>query len=320
MKRIFKFIEKYYIVIILITVGISFSYPNTFKWVMGSINGTSTMNILLGIILFGMGTTLKADNFINVFKRPKEILIGISIQYIIMPLLAFCLASIFSLNEALTVGLILVGTVPGGTASDVITFLAKGDLALSVSLTSVSTIISPLLTPIITLLLIGNHIAFNPLEMFISIVEIVIVPIALGLLINYKIPRIAEGLKEYLPGVSSIAICLIIGGVLGTNKAAIMTTSWIILVVIILQYVLAIVIGLIISYLSGMKFKQAITIAIELAFQNSGLSTSLAKTHFPNLALATVPGALYSVWQNMGGAILAAIFKKYMKDYDDGIE
>lgn len=320
MKRIFQLIEKYFVIMILLTVVITFYYPNTFKWVMGSIYRTNTMNILLGIILFGMGTTLKLDNFINVLKRPREILTGISIQYIIMPLLAFCLARIFSLNEALTIGLILVGTVPGGTASDVITFLAKGDLALSVSLTAISTVISPILTPLITLLLIGNHITFNPLTMFISIVEIVIVPIALGLIINYKIPKFTERLKKYLPVVSSIAICLIIGGVLGTNKTAIMTTSWIILVVIILQYILAISIGLIVSYLSGMKTKQAITIAIELAFQNSGLSTSLAKTHFPNLALATVPGALYSVWQNIAGAILAAIFKKYVKDDAENIE
>jgi len=320
MKRIFQLIEKYYVIIILLTVVITFYYPNTFKWVMGSIYGTNTMNILLGIILFGMGTTLKLDNFINVLKRPREILTGISIQYIIMPLLAFCLARIFSLNEALTIGLILVGTVPGGTASDVITFLAKGDLALSVSLTAISTVISPILTPLITLLLIGNHITFNPLTMFISIVEIVIVPIALGLIINYKIPKFTERLKKYLPVVSSIAICLIIGGVLGTNKAAIMTTSWIILVVIILQYILAISIGLIVSYLSGMKTKQSITIAIELAFQNSGLSTSLAKTHFPNLTLATVPGALYSVWQNIAGAVLAAIFKKYVKDDAENIK
>ena len=311
MKRIFKFIEKYFVIIILLTVIITLIYPGTFTWVMGDINGVNTINLLLGIILFGMGTTLQLTHFINVFKKPKEVALGISTQYIIMPLLALCLARIFSLNEALTVGLILVGTVPGGTASDVITFLAKGDLALSVSLTAVSTIISPILTPLITLILIGNRIAFNPMDMFISIVQIVIIPIALGLLVNYKFPDFSEKLKEYLPAVSSIARCLIIGGVLGANKTAIMTTSWTIMLVIILQYVLAICIGLLVSYMAGLKFKQAITIAIELAFQNSGLSTSLAKTHFPNLALATVPGALYSVWQNFAGALLAFIFTKY---------
>lgn len=128
-----------------------------------------------------MGTTLKVDDFVNVFKKPKEISVGLLAQYIIMPIIAISLAKIFSLNDALTVGIILVGTVPGGTASDVITFLSNGDVALSVSLTAVSTVISPILTPIITLLLIGNQIHFSPIDMFISILEIVIIPIILGL-------------------------------------------------------------------------------------------------------------------------------------------
>lgn len=311
MKHIFKFIEKNFFIFILLAVFIAFIYPNSFKWVLSTYGGVNILNLLLGLVLFTMGTTLNADNFIQVFKRPKEIVIGISAQYLIMPLIAFCLASLFSLDAALTVGLILVGTVPGGTASDVITFLAKGDLALSVSLTAVSTIISPILTPIITLILIGNHISFNPIQMFISIVEIVIIPIALGLLLNYKFPDFCEKLKDYLPALSSIVICLIIAGVLGANKQAIISSSMIVIVVVILQYSLGLLIGFLVGYLSGMKRKQMITIAIELAFQNSGLSTGLAKTHFSNLALATVPGAIYSVWQNFAGSIFAYIVNRY---------
>ena len=231
-----------------------------------------------------------------------------------MPLIAFALASMFSLEAGLTVGLILVGTVPGGTASDVITFLAKGDLALSVSLTAVSTVISPIVTPIITLILIGNQIAFNPVDMFISIVQIVIIPIGIGLLLNYKFPKFCEELKDYLPTLSSVVIAIIVAGVIGANKGAIISSSLIIIVVIILQYFIGILLGFAVGYLSGMNRKQMITIAIELAFQNSGLSTSLAKTHFPSLTLATVPGALYSVWQNFAGSILAYIFTKYLND------
>lgn len=311
MKWIFEFVEKYFFIIILLAVAISLIYPNSFKWVLSEYNGINIINLLLSIVLFTMGTTLKVDEFINIFKNPKEIAIGISAQYLIMPLMALSLASAFSLDTALTVGLILVGTVPGGTASDVITFLAKGDVALSVSLTTVSTVISPILTPLITLLLIGNQIHFNPVGLFISIIEIVIIPIILGLILNYKFPNFCEKLKNYLPTISSIVICLIVAGVIGTNKQAILSSSTIIIIVIALQYILTMLIGFGIGYLAGMNKKQIITIAIELAFQNSGLSTSLAKTHFPNLSQATVPGAIYSVWQNFVGSILAYIFRKY---------
>lgn len=311
MKRIFEVVEKYFFIIILIAVAISLVYPNSFKWVLSEYNGINIINLLLSIVLFTMGTTLKVDDFINVFKNPKAIGVGISAQYVIMPIMALMLASAFSLDTALTVGLVLVGTVPGGTASDVITFIAKGDVALSVSLTAVSTVISPILTPIITLLLIGNQIHFNPIDMFISIVGIVIIPIILGLILNYKFPNLCEKLKDYLPTVSSIVICLIVAGVIGANKEAILTSSTIILIVIILQYLFAMLLGFGIGHLAGMNKKQIITVAIELAFQNSGLSTSLAKTHFPNLSQATVPGALYSVLQNFAGSILAYAFRKY---------
>ena len=312
MKRIFKLIEKYFFIIVLIAVAVSLFYPNSFKWVLSEYSGINVLNLLLSIILFTMGTTLKADDFVNVFKKPKEISVGLSAQYLIMPLLAFCLAKMFCLNDALTVGIILVGTVPGGTASDVITFLSKGDVALSVSLTAVSTVISPVLTPIITLLLIGNQIHFNPVDMFISILEIVIITIVLGLALNYRFPKFCSELKDYLPAVSAIVICLIVAGVIGANKEAILTSSAVIMVVIILQYFLAMLLGFCIGYLAGMDKKQIVTIAIELSFQNSGLSTGLAKNHFPNLSQATVPGALYSVWQNFAGSILAYVFRRFV--------
>ena len=312
MKLIFKLIEKYFFIIILLAVAVSLIYPNSFKWVLSKYGDINILNLLLGIVLFTMGTTLKVDDFVNVFKNPKEVAVGISAQYLIMPLIAFALANIFSLHGGLAVGLILVGTVPGGTASDVITFLAKGDVALSVSLTAVSTIFSPILTPIITLVLIGNQIHFNPADMFISILEIVIIPIIIGLILNYKFPDFCLKLKDYLPTISSIVICLIVAGVIGANKQAILTSSGIIIIVIVLQYFLAMLLGFGVGYLAGMGKKQMITVAIELAFQNSGLSTGLAKTHFPSLSQATVPGALYSVWQNFAGSILSYVFRRFV--------
>ena len=312
MKRIFKFIEKYYFIIILLSVAVSLVFPNSFQWVLSNYGGVNILNLLLSIVLFTMGTTLKVEDFTNVFKKPKEISVGIATQYIAMPLIALALAKIFSLNEALTVGLILVGTVPGGTASDVITFLSNGDVALSVSLTAISTVIAPIITPLITLILIGNQIHFNPVDMFLSIIEIVIIPIMIGLILNSKFPDFCERLKDYLPALSAIVICLIVAGVIGANKQAILTSSSIIILVIMMQYFLAMMIGFGVGYLAGMDRKQIITVAIELAFQNSGLSTGLAKAHFPNLAQATVPGALYSVWQNFAGSILAYVFRRWV--------
>lgn len=312
MKRIFKFIEKYYFIIILLSVAVSLVFPNSFQWVLSNYGGVNILNLLLSMVLFTMGTTLKVEDFTNVFKKPKEISVGIATQYIAMPLIALALAKIFSLNEALTVGLILVGTVPGGTASDVITFLSKGDVALSVSLTAVSTVIAPIITPLITLVLIGNQIHFNPVDMFLSIIEIVIIPIMIGLILNYKFPDFCERLKDYLPALSAIVICLIVAGVIGANKQAILTSSSIIILVIMLQYFIAMILGFGVGYLAGMDRKQIVTVAIELAFQNSGLSTGLAKAHFPSLAQATVPGALYSVWQNFAGSILAYVFRRWV--------
>jgi BASS family bile acid:Na+ symporter len=183
---------------------------------------------------------------------------------------------------------------------------------LSVSLTAVSTVIAPIITPLITLILIGNHIHFNPVDMFLSIIEIVIIPIMIGLMLNYKFPDFCERLKDYLPALSAIVICLIVAGVIGANKQAILTSSSIIILVIMMQYFLAMMIGFGVGYLAGMDRKQIVTVAIELAFQNSGLSTGLAKAHFPNLAQATVPGALYSVWQNFAGSILAYLFRRWV--------
>ncbi len=295
----------------MIAVTISWCYPNSFKWVLSEYSGVNVLNLLLSVVIFTMGTTLKVENFVDVFRHPKEIVTGLSAQYIVMPVLTFVLVSLFSLDAGLAAGIVLVGAVPGGTASDVLTFLAGGDVALSVSLTAVSTLIAPIITPIITLFLIGNNIHFNPVDMFLSIVQIVIIPIALGLLLNYKFESFCESLNDYLPTMSALVVCLIVAGVIGSNKQAILTSSGIILVVIILQYFLAMGLGFAAGLLAGMERKQIITIAIEIASQNSGLSSALAKTHFPSLASATVPGALYSVWQNFIGAILAYVFKKY---------
>lgn len=229
-----------------------------------------------------------------------------------MPSLAFLLAMAFNLDPALTAGVVLVGTCPGGTSSNVITFMSKGDLALSVTMTSVSTLLSPILTPLITYQLIGQKIAFDPLGMFWSIIQIVIIPICLGLAVKALLPKLAEQATDYLPAVSAIAISLIIAGVIAVSRDNIVKTSGIILLVVICHNCLGYLLGFILARITGMSWKKAIALSVEVGMQNSGLATGLAKTHFTSMPMATVPGAIFSAWHNISGALLAWIFVNFL--------
>ena len=282
--------------------------PENFKWVLSKVGGISVLTFLLGIVMFGMGTTLSVKDFVLVFKRPRDVFLGAVAQFFIMPFLAFSLATIFQLDPALTAGVILVGTCPGGTSSNVITFMSKGDVALSVTMTSVSTVLSPILTPAITYLLIGTKIAFDPVGMFLSIVQIVIVPICLGVAVKTFLPKLAAAATDYTPAISSIAISLIIAGVIGASKNAIVANFGIILLVVILHNCLGYALGFAVARLTGLSWKKAVALSIEVGMQNSGLAVGLAKAHFAAMPAATVPGAIFSAWHNISGAMLAWLY------------
>ena len=168
------------------------------------------ISILLGLVMFGMGLATRLEDFKVVFSRPRDIAIGCVAQFTIMPLLAWLLARMFALDEALAIGVILVGCCPGGTASNVITYLAKGDLALSVGMTGVSTLLAPLLTPALTWLLAGKTVDVDTLGMFVNILWVVVLPIALGFAVKRLFPRATEKVVRFMPTVSSIAIAVII--------------------------------------------------------------------------------------------------------------
>ena len=263
------------------------------------------------IVMFGMGLTLKLEDFKLVFTRPKDILIGCLAQFTIMPLLAFALGKLFHLDAALLAGVVLVGTCPGGTSSNVITYLSKGDVALSVGMTSVNTLLAPLLTPAITYLLLRTTVTVDPVSMFLSIVKVVIVPIALGFVINKLFGKFTQKLVKVLPSVSVIAICLIVAAVVSHNAEKIMTTGAIVFVVVILHNLLGYACGFGLGKLLHMSVPKTKAISIEIGMQNSGLATSLAGTAFPDLAMATVPGAIFSVWHNISGAILANLYNRW---------
>lgn len=305
MRGIVRVISKYFGIIIILFMTVGFISPDVFNWVTSVAFGQSVINILLAIIMFGMGMTLSLEDFKLVLKRPLDVLKGTLAQFAIMPLIAFLLSKIFGLEEALMVGVVLVGTCPGGTSSNVISYMAGGDLALSVTMTTVSTLLAPILTPAITYLLIQETVSFSPFGMFVSILQVVILPIALGLVIRTILRETADTIEEYMPAVSSIAISCIVGGVIGANKEKIVASFGLIVVVVILHNLLGYALGFFIGRMAGMDNRQSITVAIEVGMQNSGLATSLAASQFAAMPLAAVPGALFSAWHNISGAIFA---------------
>ncbi len=271
---------------------------------------TSYVNTLLGIVMFGMGLTLKLSDFRVVFSHPRDVVIGFVAQFTIMPLLAFALSRCFNLSPELTVGVILVGTCPGGTSSNVMTYLAKGDVALSVGMTAVSTVLAPVATPLLTYLYAGQTVDVNLLSMFMSIIQVVILPIALGFAINKFFPRFTANAVGVLPLVSTLAIVAIVGAVVSANASKLLTCGLVVLCVVVLHNILGYTLGYTAGKVLRMSESKCRTVAIEVGMQNSGLATSLATVHFAQYPLATIPGAVFSVWHNVSGAMLASIFRR----------
>lgn len=298
--KISDFVGKYMAVLVLAVAALALFMPQSVSFIK-----TSYVNTLLGIVMFGMGLTLKASDFKVVFSRPKDIIIGAVAQFTIMPLLAFVLTKLFQLPPELAVGVILVGTCPGGTSSNVMTYLAKGDVALSVGMTGVSTILAPFLTPLLTKLYAEQTVDVDLLSMFLSIVKVVIVPIVLGCIINKLFSSFTEKVTTILPLVSVTAIVAIVAAVVSANSSKIMTCGFLIMLVVVLHNCLGYALGFAVSKALKLDMSKRKAVAIEVGMQNSGLATSLAATHFAQYPLATIPGAVFSVWHNISGAIFA---------------
>ncbi len=306
MKTVKNFFIKYMALIVLLIALVALFAPQSALWI-----STSWINYLLMVVMFGMGMTLKPESFVLVFKRPKDILCGIFTQYTIMPLLAFGLSRMFGLDAALTAGVILVGTCPGGTASNVITYFSKGDIALSVSMTSVNTLLAPILTPLVTYLLLNTTVEVNMASMLLAIVNVILIPIVLGFIINRFFASATQKMVDLLPVISVVAICMIVATVVAHNAEKIYTCGFLVLSVVVLHNLLGYLCGFTLGKLLKMEPTKVKAFSIEIGMQNSGLATSLASSSFPTLAMATVPGAIFSVWHNLSGAILAEIYRHW---------
>lgn len=269
---------------------------------------TMWINPLLGVVMFGMGLTLNPIDFKIVFSRPKDVIIGCMAQFTIMPLTAWMLTRLFHLPEDLALGVILVGCCPGGTASNVITYLAKGDLALSVGMTATSTVLAPLLTPAITWLVAGTFVHVDAPSMFFSIVQVVIMPILAGFLIQHYLPKFTKRAVAYLPAFSSVTIVLLVGIIVAHNAEKLLTCGLLVILVVMLHNICGLTLGYGIGRLLRLEHKKCVAISIEVGMQNSGLASSLATLHFAAFPLATIPGAVFSVWHNISGAIMARVY------------
>lgn len=265
---------------------------------------------LLGAIMFGMGLTLKGRDFAPVIARPKDVAVGAAAQFIIMPALAFGFAKMFALPPELALGMVLVGACPGGTASNVISFLARGNLALSVTMTAVSTLLAPLMTPALVLLWGGRSVDIPAAGMFLSILKIVIAPIAAGVLINEAMPRFTNAVKRFMPAFSTLAIAAIVAGIVAVNAGNVKGHIGAVAAAVALHNVCGMCLGWLVAAKCGMDVARRKTLAVEVGMQNSGLAVALATMHFAASPLVAVPGALFSVWHNLSGAVFAAVARR----------
>lgn len=304
MKKLCQYIADYMCLLVLAAALLALEYPGALQQVRPTV-----INYLLGVVMFGMGLTLNLQDFKIVFSRPRDVVIGCLAQFTIMPLLAWGLARLFQLDEALALGVVLVGCCPGGTASNVITYLAKGDLALSVGMTGVSTLLAPFLTPLLTWVLAGESVNVDVASMFLSILWVVILPIVVGLLIKWIWPKFTEKATDYLPAFSSIAIAFIVSIVIAANADKLLAGGLIIVFVVMLHNICGLGLGYLIGRLLGLSEPKKRAVSIEVGMQNSGLASSLATIHFAAFPLATIPGAIFSVWHNLSGAAVAYLYR-----------
>ena len=263
---------------------------------------------LLGVVMLGMGMTLRPENFLDIFARPRVIALGIGLQFLLMPLLGYLVGTLLGLSNALLIGMVLVGSSPGGTASNIICYLAKADVALSVTLTTLSTILAVLLTPLLTWLYIGQRVPVPVLDMMLDIFLVILLPVTVGVLINHNFSRPVHRIKHYFPYLSVMAVILIIGIIVAMTRPELPKVALPVVAAVFWHNVLGLAGGYFLSKLFKQDEKTCRTIAIEVGMQNSGLAVALAQSLFT--PLAALPGALFSIWHNITGSILAGYWAR----------
>jgi BASS family bile acid:Na+ symporter len=302
-------------------VALAWLFPPAFTWMTdGSIRvaGQPLLSLALGMIMLAMGLTLSFDDYRGLARMPRALLAGVALQFLVMPLSGFAVAKVLGLEPGLAVGLILVACCPGGTASNIVTYIARGHVALSVAMTMASTLAAVVLTPLLTGWLAGAYVEIDRLNLLVQMVSVVLVPVVAGTLLNRLFPRAAERVNAVLPLVAIVLVILIVGGIVGGSKAQIMEHAGVLLLATFLLHALGFGLGYVLARVLGLGEIEARTISIEVGMQNSGLGSGLAKTpafaaQFADVAqaaLAPVPAAISAVWHVVIGSLLAGVWRR----------
>lgn len=298
-ERVVKFLSDYFALLVIAAAAFAFTNPAPFKQI------TPHIPLLLGIVMLGMGLTLTKNDFVAVFERPRDVVIGVLLQFIIMPLLGVLIASVIGMNPDLAAGFILVGCVPSGTASNVMTYLAKGDVALSVTVSSITTLIAPFVTPYLFLWLGGKYIPVNATALLIDIMKIVLLPIVTGVVIRQLLGSAVQKFIKVVPLISVLAIIAIVAAVVAASAQRLASVAGLVIVGVMLHnlcgYLLAYMVA---RKVCGMSEYKAKAISFEVGMQNSGLGAALAMVHLS--PVAALPSAIFSVWHNISGPALAS--------------
>ena len=283
--------------------SIAFIYPQ------GFVELKPAIVYLLGVVMFGMGVTLTGEDFYRVLKRPRVIVTGILLQYLLMPLIAWLLCLSLGVGHTLMVGMVLVGSSPGGTASNVICYLARGDVALSITLTICSTLLAVAATPLLSWVYLGQTVEVPVIKMLVDILRVVIAPVIAGVVINSLLGTRIEAIKSIFPLLSVVAIVIIIAIIVALNQASIQVLALTLLVAVILHNGLGLVGGYWLPRWLGHERRICRTLSIEVGMQNSGLAVALAIKFFS--PMAALPGALFSIWHNISGSVLSAWWSRH---------
>lgn len=302
LSKVSEFATKTFLLWMFIAAIIGFIFPTQLA-TMGQF-----VPWLLGIVMLGMGMTIKPSDFKLVFKEPRSVIIGVILQFTIMPTLAYTIAKIFNLPAELAIGVILVGCCPGGTSSNVMSYLANANVALSVAITSVSTLLAPFVTPALIYLFAHEWLHVSFLSMLWSVIQVVLLPIIIGFLLQLASKKVTREATKILPIISVVAISLILAAVVGGSKSQILKTGLLIFIVVILHNVVGYLLGYVLAHVFKLDRRDKKAVSIEVGMQNSGLAVSLATVHFN--PLAAVPGAVFSFVHNISGPILAKYWSK----------